>query len=168
MQKSKGFTLVELVIVIVILGILAVTAAPKFLNLAGDAKKSTLTAVQGSLQSANAVVYSKAVLASKQKEATATITDSTFSGSLNLVYGYVKADKVDVDKVLDVAATEFVSAEGVENTDLSITTADVVIRPASVSAQDANTKVADACLLVYKSAASATSKPTYTIHGNGC
>ena len=39
MQKSKGFTLVELVIVIVILGILAVTAAPKFLNLAGDAKK---------------------------------------------------------------------------------------------------------------------------------
>jgi MSHA pilin protein MshA len=168
MQKSKGFTLVELVIVIVILGILAVTAAPKFLNLAGDAKKGTLTAVQGSLQSANAVVYSKAVLASKQKEATATITDSTFSGNLNLVYGYVKADKADVDKVLDVSGSEFVSAQGVANTALSITTADVVIRPASVSAQDGDTTVANACLLVYKSAASATTKPTYTIQGDGC
>lgn len=168
MQKSKGFTLVELVIVIVILGILAVTAAPKFLNLAGDAKEGTLTAVQGSLQSANAVVYSKAVLASKQREATATITDSTFSGNLNLVYGYVKADKADVDKVLDVSGSEFVSAQGVANTALSITTADVVIRPASVSAQDGDTTVDNACLLVYKSAASTTTKPTYTIHGDGC
>ncbi len=62
MQKSKGFTLVELVIVIVILGILAVTAAPKFLNLAGDAKEGTLTAVEASLKSANAVIYSKSIL----------------------------------------------------------------------------------------------------------
>ncbi|MGL4204867.1 MAG: type IV pilin protein, partial [Aeromonadaceae bacterium] len=35
MKRSAGFTLIELVIVIVILGILAVTAAPKFLNLQG-------------------------------------------------------------------------------------------------------------------------------------
>ncbi|MDP4983974.1 prepilin-type N-terminal cleavage/methylation domain-containing protein, partial [Pseudoalteromonas tunicata] len=32
MKKQQGFTLIELIIVIVILGILAVTAAPKFLN----------------------------------------------------------------------------------------------------------------------------------------
>ncbi|WP_219592386.1 prepilin-type N-terminal cleavage/methylation domain-containing protein, partial [Aeromonas salmonicida] len=37
MKKQAGFTLIELVIVIIILGILAVTAAPKFLNLQGDA-----------------------------------------------------------------------------------------------------------------------------------
>ncbi len=35
MSKQKGFTLIELVVVIVILGILAVTAAPKFMNLQG-------------------------------------------------------------------------------------------------------------------------------------
>lgn len=40
MKKNRGFTLIELVVVIVILGILAVTAAPKFLNLQDDAHKS--------------------------------------------------------------------------------------------------------------------------------
>ena len=40
MKKNRGFTLIELVAVIVILGILAVIAAPKFLNLQDDAHKS--------------------------------------------------------------------------------------------------------------------------------
>ena len=42
MKRSAGFTLIELVIVIIILGILAVTAAPKFLNLQGDAREAPL------------------------------------------------------------------------------------------------------------------------------
>ena len=45
MKRSAGFTLIELVIVIVILGILAVTAAPKFLNLQSDAKEGVLKGV---------------------------------------------------------------------------------------------------------------------------
>ena len=51
MKKQAGFTLIELVIVIIILGILAVTAAPKFLNLQDDARKSAAAdGVKASLQ----------------------------------------------------------------------------------------------------------------------
>ncbi len=44
-KKNSGFTLIELVIVIVILGILAVTAAPKFLNISSDSKVAIIKEV---------------------------------------------------------------------------------------------------------------------------
>ena len=49
---KNGFTLVEMVIVIVLLGILAVSAAPKFLNMQGSAYAATLQTLASSLESA--------------------------------------------------------------------------------------------------------------------
>lgn len=60
MTKKQGFTLIELVVVIVILGILAVTAAPRFLNLQSDARKATLEATKGALESAFQIFSAKA------------------------------------------------------------------------------------------------------------
>jgi MSHA pilin protein MshA len=57
MKKQSGFTLIELVMVIVILGVLAVTALPKFVDLKGDAQAAALQGVMGGLSSANAVNY---------------------------------------------------------------------------------------------------------------
>lgn len=50
MKHQAGFTLIELVVVIVILGILAIAAAPKFLNMQGDARESALKGLEAAIK----------------------------------------------------------------------------------------------------------------------
>lgn len=56
---QKGFTLIELIITIVIIGVLAAVAIPKFQNLSSDAEKGVAAGVAGSLASALSVNYAK-------------------------------------------------------------------------------------------------------------
>lgn len=57
-NRQSGFTMIELIVVIVILGILAATALPKFIDLSGDAKASALKGVAGAAASAMTINYS--------------------------------------------------------------------------------------------------------------
>ena len=89
MKRQGGFTLIELVVVIVILGILAVTAAPRFLNLQTDARKSALQGLKGAMDGAAGIVYGKAAIAGI--EAKAADTDVKVD-NITTAFGYPTAN----------------------------------------------------------------------------
>lgn len=67
-MRTKGFTLIELVIVIVILGILSIIAAPRFLNMSTDAKNTGLMSLEGAIESGLKLGLMKMTNAGLEKE----------------------------------------------------------------------------------------------------
>ena len=84
MNKQNGFTLIELVMVIVILGILAATAIPKFVDLSAQAAQAATDGVAGGLSSGSAVNYAARSAGAAGTSAVANCTDvaSTVQGGI--------------------------------------------------------------------------------------
>lgn len=76
-RNSKGFTLIELVVVIVILGILAATALPRFVNLTQDARIASVNGVAGGLRSAVAVSIARYMETGNPTATTIATADGT-------------------------------------------------------------------------------------------
>lgn len=150
-KSQQGFTLIELVVVIVILGILAVTAAPKFIDVSADARKSVMEGVEGSIESAVSMINAKAIIQNQIGGTGAVTVSGEFYAVVN---GFPAAEAVGdgtaADKGLGITSLIDASAE------ITITNAD----PALFQHSEATT-VAE-CQLSYADAADSDTRPVIT------
>jgi MSHA pilin protein MshA len=87
-RKMSGFTLIELVIVIAIIGILSAVAIPKFINLSSNAQTAATNAIAGALSAANASNYAARKLSSSLGVSVANCTDVSSALQGGLPSGY--------------------------------------------------------------------------------
>ncbi|MBC5849376.1 type II secretion system protein [Vibrio metschnikovii] len=118
MKKQGGFTLIELVVVIVILGILAVTAAPRFINLQDDARDATLKGLQGAIQGASGMVYGRAAIAGLESTSGAV---SAGTGTIQTVYGYPAATSAAIAAIVQGIGDDFIFIKSIAETPPAVT-----------------------------------------------
>lgn len=141
--RQKGFTLIELIVVLVILGILAAFAIPRFAGINADARVAAMQGLAGALRSSAALVHGLALARNVTNDTTGLIQ--------------LEGQNIDITSAYPAA-----TATGIERTILNLE-GYIVAHNAGVSTFRPTSLPAGPCLVTYTAASGAVNQNAVTV-----
>lgn len=152
-RMDQGFTLIELVIVMAIVGLLAVVVLPRFVNLTGDARGARINGALGSVKSAALIAHGTALARNLGNGATTVLAEGA---NITIINGYPTADAAGILAAAQVTAADFTISGG------GAAAGDTITVQATGAVTLAN------CQFTYTNPAVAGNPPAYTVDITGC
>lgn len=167
-HSVNGFTLIELVVVIMIVAILAVVVVPRFINLSSNAQLSTIKGVAGAMESAKNLVYAACVISRDCYQSAPIATGNGLGNSLEaqgekitLAFGYPRHTEAGIARAINIKD----NADGGE---FNITTFSSGGQVAGLRIRPNADYAVNKCEVRYSQPQAAGEAPIIVVEVNGC